>query len=147
MIKSQIIVKHKNLKPYELALSLLYLKHLPNLMYSQSYSTVSLTCDDEEFQAQLIIDIWTGICPIQFFCWYLFSIYVLPAILIFIMLSFLLEKFGICLKLWIKITQTHFIVHQYLNIYIKEKRIIKIMFYNMVSEKRVRCFVNVCYSN
>lgn len=66
MIKSQIIVKHKNLKPYELALSLLYLKHLPNLMYSQSYSTVSLTCDDEEFQAQLIIDIWTGICPFQF---------------------------------------------------------------------------------
>lgn len=57
MIKSQIIVKHKNLKPYDLALSLLYLKHLPNLMYSQSYSTVSLTCDDEEFQAQLIIDI------------------------------------------------------------------------------------------
>lgn len=53
MIKSQIIVKHKILKPYEL----LYLKHLPNLMYSQSYSTVSLTCDDEEFQAQLIIDI------------------------------------------------------------------------------------------
>lgn len=66
MIKSQIIVKHKNLKPYELALSLLYLKHLPTLMYSQSYSTVSLTCDDEEFQVQLIIDILTGISPFQF---------------------------------------------------------------------------------
>lgn len=124
-------------------------KHLPNLMYSQSYSTVSLTCDDEEFQAQLIIDIWTGISPFQFIL-LIFISYLCSAC------NFDLHYVILCVwEIWHLFetldkdhTNTlHCSSVFALKIYIIEKRIIIIIFYNMMSEKRVRCFVNMCYSN